>query len=49
MVPIWVTSDKQEYGARTIRSKIHKNMDFLTDFPALEPNTEVLLFIVVCV
>lgn len=34
IVPVWVTSDKQEYAARTIRSKINKKLDnFLTDFP----------------
>ena len=24
IVPVWIASDKREYGARTIRSKIHK-------------------------
>lgn len=34
IIPIWETSDKQEYAARTIRSKINKKLDsFLTDFP----------------
>lgn len=34
IVPVWETSDKQEYAARTIRSKINKKLDgFLTDFP----------------
>lgn len=34
IVPVWETSDKQEYAARTIRSKIHKKLDdYLTDFP----------------
>ncbi|XP_053685313.1 deoxyribodipyrimidine photo-lyase [Sabethes cyaneus] len=34
IVPLWVTSDKQEYAARTIRSKINKNLDtYLTEFP----------------
>ena len=28
-VPCWVTSQKREYGARTIRPKIHKH---LTEF-----------------
>lgn len=26
IVPVWVTSDKQEYGARTIRPKIYKHL-----------------------
>ncbi|UPR01897.1 deoxyribodipyrimidine photo-lyase [Chloropicon primus] len=26
IVPIWITSNKQEYAARTIRSKIHRNI-----------------------
>ncbi|XP_057365381.1 deoxyribodipyrimidine photo-lyase-like [Daphnia carinata] len=34
IVPVWVASDKQEIGARTIRKKIHDKLDeFLTDFP----------------
>ncbi|XP_073215206.1 deoxyribodipyrimidine photo-lyase-like isoform X4 [Lepidochelys kempii] len=34
IVPCWVTSDKQEYGARTIRRKIHDRLpEFLTEFP----------------
>ena len=36
IVPCWVASDKQEYGARTIRSKIHSRLDeFLDEFPGL--------------
>jgi len=36
VVPVWVTSDKQEYAARTIRPKITKNLpEFLTGFPPL--------------
>ncbi len=27
IVPVWVTSDKQEIGARTIRTKIHKKLE----------------------
>lgn len=35
-MPCWVTSDKQEYGARTIRSKINSKLDkYLTQFPPL--------------
>jgi deoxyribodipyrimidine photo-lyase len=34
IIPCWVTSDKQEYAARTIRPKIHDKLDiFLEDFP----------------
>ena len=34
VVPVWVTSDKQEYAARTIRTKItNKLSDYLTSFP----------------
>ena len=37
IIPVWVTSDKQEFGARTIRPKIHNNLKaFLTEIPALE-------------
>ena len=36
MVPVWVTSPKQEYAARTIRSKIHKNLgEYLVEFPPI--------------
>lgn len=36
VVPVWVTSEKQEFAARTIRPKIHKNLpEYLTDFPKL--------------
>lgn len=38
VVPTWVSSDKLEYGARTIRSKINKRLpEFLIDFPTLQP------------
>lgn len=34
IVPVWVTSEKQEYAARTIRPKITKLLpEFLTEFP----------------
>ena len=26
IIPCWLASDKREYGARTIRSKIHKKL-----------------------
>ncbi|XP_051137811.1 deoxyribodipyrimidine photo-lyase [Andrographis paniculata] len=36
VVPLWVASDKLEYGARTIRSKINKALpQYLVDFPEL--------------
>ena len=36
IIPIWFTSDKQEYAAYTIRSKIHKKIDeFLTPIPRI--------------
>lgn len=36
IVPAWVASDKEEYAARTIRPKIHRNLpSFLEPFPAL--------------
>lgn len=39
VVPVWITSDKQEYAARTIRPKINKNLSkYLTEFPELEEN-----------
>ncbi|XVF13282.1 hypothetical protein REPUB_Repub08aG0195400 [Reevesia pubescens] len=38
IVPIWVTSDKLEYSARTIRGKINKLLpEYLIDFPMLQP------------
>ena len=37
VVPIWVASDKQEFAARTIRPKIHKQLgDFLEEPPRLQ-------------
>ena len=40
IVPVWVASDKQEYAARTIRSKIHKLLpEFLTGFPPITVHT----------
>jgi deoxyribodipyrimidine photo-lyase len=36
VIPCWITSDKQEYAARTIRPKIHRNLkEFLTPYPNL--------------
>ncbi|XP_077235521.1 photolyase 1 [Tasmannia lanceolata] len=37
IVPIWVASEKLEYSARTIRTKIHKLLpEYLIEFPTLE-------------
>jgi deoxyribodipyrimidine photo-lyase len=37
IVPCWIASSKQEYGAYTLRPKIKKLItSFLTDYPALE-------------
>lgn len=37
VVPIWCASDKMEYGARTIRTKIQRQLiDFLNEYPKLE-------------
>eukprot|EP00892_Ulva_mutabilis_P009234 jgi/Ulvmu1/6683/UM030_0014.1 len=36
IVPVWETSEKREYAARTIRPKIHKKLStFLEEFPEL--------------
>lgn len=40
IIPVWVTSNKQEFAARTIRPKIHNNLkEFLTELPALEKHS----------
>lgn len=37
IIPVWVTSDKCEFAARTIRPKIHNKLrEFLTEIPSLE-------------
>ena len=37
IVPVWETSDKQEFSARTIRPKIHKKLDqYLLEPPKLQ-------------
>lgn len=42
IVPCWSASDKQEYAAYTFRPKIHRCVKkFLTDFPALETQTQL--------
>ncbi|KAJ4839293.1 DNA photolyase phr1 [Turnera subulata] len=38
VVPMWVASEKLEYGARTIRGKITKRLpEYLIDYPPLHP------------
>ena len=40
-VPLWVASDKLEYGARTIRNKIHNHLPtYLHEYPAFQPPTK---------
>ncbi len=40
VVPSWIASPKQEYSARTIRSKIHALLDtFLIEFPKVSENS----------
>lgn len=37
IIPVWVTSNKQEYAARTIRNKVHAHLkNFLTEMPSIE-------------
>lgn len=44
VVPVWVASDKQECGARTIRKKINEKLpQFLTEFPILLSQNAALL------
>lgn len=39
IVPCWLASSKQEYGAYTLRPKLKRLLpEFLTDFPALVPH-----------
>ncbi len=39
IIPAWVTSEKREYAAYTIRPKINRLLDsYLTDFPKLVPH-----------
>lgn len=39
IIPAWLVSDKKEYGAYTIRPKIHRLLDdFLTDIPTAQPH-----------
>ncbi|CAI5496395.1 unnamed protein product [Closterium sp. Naga37s-1] len=42
VVPIWAASDKLEYAARTIRTKIHRKLpEYLAEYPQLEPGCTV--------
>jgi deoxyribodipyrimidine photo-lyase len=42
IIPCWITSEKQEYAARTIRPKIHRKLDeFLEPFPVLQDQSHV--------
>ena len=37
IVPVWIASNKEEFGARTIRGKLnHLLEEYLTDFPKIE-------------
>ncbi len=39
IIPVWIASPKKEYGAYTIRPKIHRLLpDYLTDLPVLKPH-----------
>ncbi|SDP36523.1 deoxyribodipyrimidine photo-lyase [Desulforhopalus singaporensis] len=39
IIPAWITSNKKEYGAYTIRPKIHRLLpDFLTEIPPIQPH-----------
>jgi deoxyribodipyrimidine photo-lyase len=37
IVPVWVTSEKQEYSARTIRPKIYASLDLYLEEPIFQP------------
>lgn len=40
VVPLWVTSNKEEYAARTIRGKVHAHLEqFLVEPPQVEKQT----------
>lgn len=57
IVPCWITSDKQEYSARTIRKKIHDKLPkFLTKFPPVAKHrytskykSKVCVYFIVCI
>ncbi|MCJ7443375.1 MAG: deoxyribodipyrimidine photo-lyase [Methanotrichaceae archaeon] len=42
IVPCWIASPKQEYGAHTIRPKIHRMLpEFLKEFPRLRKQSRL--------
>lgn len=44
VIPAWITSDKKEYAAYTIRPKIHKNLnEYLDEFSKLKKQDSKLL------
>lgn len=46
IIPVWVTSNKQEYNARTIRNKINKIKNkYLIEFPKVKNNTNTPIFV----
>ncbi|CCU55937.1 DNA photolyase [Choristoneura rosaceana entomopoxvirus 'L'] len=46
IIPVWITSDKQEYSARTIRNKINKiKNNYLIEFPITKINKITPIFI----
>lgn len=43
VVPVWIVSDKQEIGARTIRTKIHKQLEtYLHKVPDVETHPHLM-------
>ncbi len=41
VIPAWLLSDKEEFGAYTLRPKVRRLLpDYLTDFPALHPQAD---------
>lgn len=45
VVPAWVSSQKLEYSARTIRGKIQKQLpEYLVEYPSLEPPSKTWTF-----
>jgi hypothetical protein len=41
IVPVWIASHKREYGARTIRHKIHRVIeDYLKPFPSFNDKND---------
>jgi deoxyribodipyrimidine photo-lyase len=43
IIPCWITSDKEEFAAYTIRPKVHRLLpDYLEEFPKLKPQSSEL-------